>query len=152
LYDRDVRRLLKGFFGIIFYVLGMLSLQSSYEALALTSEAKKKRSCKLHEYTFKSHRIISINCQESAYLKTPCPLPTLARGLFIALTPDGKWDYICARGYDKFFNVTQVKNTQWDWIKENCESEFECTVKVSSILNNKMAGEWLHRIHISDRR
>lgn len=58
---------------------------------------------------------------EHMYTRSPCPFPTLARGLFTRWVPnpghekdpEGKKgsgrDQIVVRGYDKFFNMNEVK-------------------------------------------
>ncbi|KAI1133158.1 fungal tRNA ligase adenylyltransferase [Nemania abortiva] len=55
-------------------------------------------------------------------------LPTHARGLFT--TRNRRNDHeIAVRGYDKFFNVGEVSNTQWDNIKRNTRGPYELTLK-----------------------
>lgn len=55
-------------------------------------------------------------------------LPTYARGLFTYRTgtPTPR---IVARGYDKFFNVGEVKETQWENIEKDTEGPYELSVK-----------------------
>src|SRR6266498_1138390 len=45
-------------------------------------------------------------------------LPTYARGLFTTRTKRGTPE-IVIRGYDKFFNVGEVRDTNWDEIERN---------------------------------
>ncbi|KAF9919355.1 hypothetical protein BX616_005398 [Lobosporangium transversale] len=75
-------------------------------------------------------------------------LPTLARGLFTYQDPlatplvadndntvQGENEeadsphHILIRGYDKFFNIGEVKKTQLDWIATNTEGPYEVTLK-----------------------
>lgn len=74
-------------------------------------------------------------------------LPTKARGLFLYKTDDWK---IGVRGYNKFFNgfvvvtlVGEIKETTWQFLKENTLGPYEITLKengciifVSSVLGN----------------
>ena len=55
-------------------------------------------------------------------------LPTYARGLFTSQKQNGDWE-IVIRGYDKFFNVDEVKNTQWDNVETNTQGPYELSVK-----------------------
>lgn len=55
-------------------------------------------------------------------------LPTYARGLFTTRLQDGRQE-ICTRGYDKFFNVDEVNNTQWRNIETNTRGPYELSVK-----------------------
>lgn len=50
-------------------------------------------------------------------------LPSHARGLF---TLDNE---IVVRGYDKFFNVDEVRNTQWNWLEKNTKGPYVVTAK-----------------------
>lgn len=54
-------------------------------------------------------------------------LPTYARGLFTTRGPNGP--EIATRGYDKFFNVGEVAETQWDGIKKRTKGPYELTLK-----------------------
>ncbi|KAJ8117924.1 hypothetical protein ONZ43_g4093 [Nemania bipapillata] len=55
-------------------------------------------------------------------------LPTYARGLFT--TRNRRNDHeIAVRGYDKFFNVGEVANTQWENIKRKTRGPYELTLK-----------------------
>ncbi|KAL4796448.1 fungal tRNA ligase phosphodiesterase domain-containing protein [Aspergillus venezuelensis] len=54
-------------------------------------------------------------------------LPTYARGLF-TVTKNGQSE-IVTRGYDKFFNVDEVNNTQWRNIEHNTKGPYELSVK-----------------------
>jgi tRNA ligase len=55
-------------------------------------------------------------------------LPTYARGLFTAQTKDNKQE-IVIRGYDKFFNVGEVKETEWRNVEASTKGPYELSVK-----------------------
>ncbi len=55
-------------------------------------------------------------------------LPTHARGLFTQRAADGT-PKIVIRGYDKFFNVGEVRTTEWDNIKKDTRGPYELSLK-----------------------
>ena len=55
-------------------------------------------------------------------------LPTYARGLFTYRTNGGVSE-IATRGYDKFFNVEEVNETQWRNVETNTKGPYELSVK-----------------------
>ncbi|KAL1958599.1 hypothetical protein VTO42DRAFT_4196 [Malbranchea cinnamomea] len=55
-------------------------------------------------------------------------LPTYARGLFTTTTSKNIPE-IAVRGYDKFFNVDEVKLTKWENIEKNTRGPYELSVK-----------------------
>ncbi|KAL2129542.1 hypothetical protein VTI74DRAFT_7626 [Chaetomium olivicolor] len=55
-------------------------------------------------------------------------LPTYARGLFTTRTQNGTPE-IAIRGYDKFFNIDEVRETSWEHIKERTQGPYELTLK-----------------------
>jgi tRNA ligase len=55
-------------------------------------------------------------------------LPTYARGLFTTKTKDNKPE-IVIRGYDKFFNVDEVNETQWRNVETRTIGPYELSVK-----------------------
>ncbi|KAL8937300.1 MAG: hypothetical protein Q9211_003757 [Gyalolechia sp. 1 TL-2023] len=55
-------------------------------------------------------------------------LPTYARGLFTYQRKDGAPE-IVTRGYDKFFNVGEVHETQWEDVEERTKGPYELSVK-----------------------
>jgi tRNA ligase len=56
-------------------------------------------------------------------------LPTYARGLFTRRNEKtGHWE-IVARGYDKFFNHGEVRNTEWPNVRKNTRGPYELSVK-----------------------
>jgi tRNA ligase len=54
-------------------------------------------------------------------------LPTYSRGLFTT-TCNGKPE-IAVRGYDKFFNVGEVRKTEWPNVEKNTRGPYELSVK-----------------------
>jgi len=54
-------------------------------------------------------------------------LPTYARGLFTHRN-NGKLE-IAVRGYDKFFNVDEVRETEWRNVEKNTRGPYELSVK-----------------------
>ena len=55
-------------------------------------------------------------------------LPTYARGLFTYNRQDGTPE-IAVRGYDKFFNVGEVNETNWQNVEERTKGPYELSVK-----------------------
>jgi tRNA ligase len=55
-------------------------------------------------------------------------LPTHARGLFTTRTKSGVPE-IAVRGYDKFFNINEVRETEWNHIMERTKGPYELTLK-----------------------
>ncbi|KAK4110204.1 tRNA ligase [Canariomyces notabilis] len=55
-------------------------------------------------------------------------LPTYARGLFTTKTQNGTPE-IAVRGYDKFFNVGEVRETDWENIMTRTMGPYELTLK-----------------------
>ncbi|PKS05076.1 hypothetical protein jhhlp_008443 [Lomentospora prolificans] len=55
-------------------------------------------------------------------------LPTYARGLFTTKNRRNEPE-IAVRGYDKFFNVNEVRETEWNNIIENTQGPYELTLK-----------------------
>lgn len=55
-------------------------------------------------------------------------LPTYARGLFTYRRKDGTLE-IATRGYDKFFNVGEVHETEWENVVSMTQAPYELSVK-----------------------
>ncbi|KAH6635086.1 fungal tRNA ligase phosphodiesterase domain-containing protein [Chaetomium sp. MPI-SDFR-AT-0129] len=64
--------------------------------------------------------------QESDYKRRD--LPTYARGLFTTRTKNNVPE-IAIRGYDKFFNINEVRETSWEHIKERTKGPYELSLK-----------------------
>ncbi|KKP07480.1 hypothetical protein THAR02_00401 [Trichoderma harzianum] len=101
---------------------------------ALEAARKDKRhggfSCKKTTFKIKSSRdgieVDSWRMQDWDYKKKG--LPTYARGLFTTKTSRNVPE-IAVRGYDKFFNVSEVNETKWDVILKNTKGPYELTLK-----------------------
>ncbi|KAK4155007.1 RNA ligase-domain-containing protein [Chaetomidium leptoderma] len=55
-------------------------------------------------------------------------LPTYARGLFTTRTQHNVPE-IAIRGYDKFFNINEVRETAWEHIQERTKGPYELSLK-----------------------
>jgi tRNA ligase len=55
-------------------------------------------------------------------------LPTYARGIFTTKDSKGKQE-IVIRGYDKFFNHGEVRETEWENVEKNTRGPYELSVK-----------------------
>ncbi|KAL7801266.1 tRNA ligase [Trichoderma aethiopicum] len=101
---------------------------------ALEAAKKDKRhggfSCKKTTFKVKPSRdgitVDSWRMQDWDYKKKN--LPTYARGLFTTKTSKNTLE-IAVRGYDKFFNVGETKDTEWDSIFWNTKGPYELTLK-----------------------
>ncbi|KAJ2390597.1 trna ligase, partial [Coemansia sp. RSA 2559] len=82
-------------------------MKAMHELSRGTSASKKK--VRQTKHTYDGHDVTSWKCNEFMYKKDPCPLPTLARGLFTS--GQGNEETVVARGYDKFFNIGEVPKT-----------------------------------------
>ena len=90
---------------------------------------KKAVSCKKHSYEVANSGGIKVDSwqfRDWDYKRSD--LPTYARGLFTYRRKDGAYE-IAARGYDKFFNVGEVPETQWDNVAAKTHGPYELSVK-----------------------
>ncbi|CAE6464431.1 hypothetical protein ACGC1H_006065 [Rhizoctonia solani] len=88
-----------------------------------------------------SIELTSWKMTEWMYTKSPCPFPTLARGLFTRWiparghendpqgAPGAGEDQIVVRGYDKFFNMNEVKWNTWEALEVHTTSPYTLTLK-----------------------
>ncbi|KAH7338320.1 RNA ligase-domain-containing protein [Rhizoctonia solani] len=88
-----------------------------------------------------SIELTSWKMTEWMYTKSPCPFPTLARGLFTRWiparghendpegTPRAGKDQIVVRGYDKFFNMNEVKWNTWEALEIHTTAPYTLTLK-----------------------
>ncbi|KAJ1945451.1 trna ligase, partial [Linderina macrospora] len=121
-------------------IFGPITEEEQYETRQLmkkmvelaTVTPASKRIVRSTKHDYQGHALTSWKCTEFLYKKDPCPLPTQARGLFTTGTDNTE---IVARGYNKFFNVGEVKQTKWKWIEENTRGPYELTVKENGCLN-----------------
>ena len=75
----------------------------------LELDKTKKRALRSKEYEISGFVLNRWKFEEHWYSKKNCPFPTHARGLFTCSQGE---DTIIIRGYDKFFNVDEVKATK----------------------------------------
>lgn len=86
-------------------------------------------SCKMSQFVVETSpekiHVDSWKFQDWDYKKDN--LPTYARGLFTTKGPKGP--EIAIRGYDKFFNVGEVHDTEWKNIATRTKGPYELTLK-----------------------
>jgi len=108
---------------------------SEVNELVKTLEAGTKKSkssgwsCKQTSFPVQNSQITvnSWKFQDWDYKKRD--LPTYARGLFTCRnSKTGNYE-IAIRGYDKFFNISEVHKTKWEHIEENTKGPYELTLK-----------------------
>ena len=113
--------------------------QDDKEVLALVREleastkkhgaGKNAVSCKKHTYEVANTGGISVDSwqfRDWDYKRRD--LPTYARGLFTYRRHGGSPE-IAARGYDKFFNVGEVHETEWGNVETQTQGPYELSVK-----------------------
>ncbi|KAK5137340.1 hypothetical protein LTR08_008917 [Meristemomyces frigidus] len=84
-------------------------------------------SCKKNTFDIDGSNFVdSWRMQDWDYKKQN--LPTYARGLFTTNDSKGQPE-IVVRGYDKFFNHGEVRETEWENIKRNTRGPYELSVK-----------------------
>ena len=94
---------------------------------AHTKKGKRGFSVKKTIFDIPGNRTVtSWKMQDWDYKKPH--LPTYARGLFTYKNQKGK-DDIAIRGYDKFFNHGEVRNTEWPNVEKNTMGPYELSVK-----------------------
>ena len=94
-----------------------------------SKRGKKGFSCKKSTFLVAGSDSISVDSwrfQDWDYKRDD--LPTYARGLFTTKTRKGHPE-IVIRGYDKFFNVGEVKNTEWHNVQSGTVGPYELSVK-----------------------
>ena len=90
---------------------------------------KKNVSCKKTTFKIEGTQDVHIDSwrfQDWDYKRDD--LPTYARGLFTYRRRDGTPE-IATRGYDKFFNVGEVNDTQWRNVENATKGPYELSVK-----------------------
>ena len=86
-------------------------------------------SCKKNSYPVDGSDGITVNSwqfRDWDYKRND--LPTYARGLFTYRRKDGSFE-IATRGYDKFFNVGEVHETNWENVESMTLGPYELSVK-----------------------
>ncbi|KAF2771734.1 tRNA ligase [Teratosphaeria nubilosa] len=91
-------------------------------------KGKGNFSCKKATYsvTESNIKVDSWRMQDWDYKKPN--LPTYARGLFTTTNSRGQPE-IVTRGYDKFFNYGEVRETEWQNVEANTRGPYELSVK-----------------------
>lgn len=92
------------------------------------SKGKGGFSCKKSTFDVdgSSIKVDSWKMQDWDYKKPN--LPTYARGLFTYKNSRGQPE-IAVRGYDKFFNENEVRETEWRNVEDNTRGPYELSVK-----------------------
>jgi tRNA ligase len=101
----------------------------SLEAAKGGKGGKKGFSCKKSTFYVAGSDNISVDSwrfQDWDYKRDD--LPTYARGLFTTKTKNNVPE-IVIRGYDKFFNVDEVRSTEWRNVEANTIGPYELSVK-----------------------
>ncbi|KAK3672530.1 tRNA ligase [Recurvomyces mirabilis] len=91
-------------------------------------KGKGKSGFSVKKSTFNVHgiNVDSWRMQDWDYKKEG--LPTYARGIFTTKTTKGTPE-IVTRGYDKFFNHGEVRETGWENVEKNTRGPYELSVK-----------------------
>ena len=105
------------------------SLVQSLENSTRKGKSKGGFSCKKSTFEIPRTNGLTVNSwrfQDWDYKRVD--LPTYARGLFTYKTKEGAPE-IAVRGYDKFFNVGEVRDTKWEEVERNTQGPYELSVK-----------------------
>ena len=105
------------------------SLVQSLESSTKKEKHKSGFSCKKATFEIPGTNGLTVNSwrfQDWDYKRDD--LPTYARGLFTYKTKSGTSE-IAIRGYDKFFNVGEVRDTKWEEVQRNTQGPYELSVK-----------------------
>ncbi|KAF2667942.1 tRNA ligase [Microthyrium microscopicum] len=103
---------------------------SSLEASTKKGQSKTKSNLSVRKATFilsNGRTVDSWRMQDWDYKKDN--LVTYARGLFTRKNEKSNQQEIVVRGYDKFFNHGEVRNTEWENVKRNTRGPYELSVK-----------------------
>ncbi|KAK5115955.1 hypothetical protein LTR62_000411 [Meristemomyces frigidus] len=94
------------------------------------AKSKDRSAFSVKKNTFQVHgtpiTVDSWRMQDWDYKKEH--LPTYARGIFTTTTSKGTPE-IATRGYDKFFNHGEVRETEWENVEKNTRGPYELSVK-----------------------
>ena len=105
------------------------SLIQSLEKASQSSKRKGGFSCKKSRFEISNSNGVTVNSwrfMDWDYKRDD--LPTYARGLFTYRAKQGVPE-IAIRGYDKFFNVNEVVETQWPNVRSRTRGPYELSVK-----------------------
>lgn len=89
---------------------------------------KKGFSCKKSTYSVAGSKILVDSWKMGEWDYKRDDLPTYARGLFTTKNSSGNPE-IVIRGYDKFFNIDEVRSTEWRNIEKDTVGPYELSVK-----------------------
>ena len=89
---------------------------------------KKGFSCKKSTFAVAGSNVYVDSWKFSEWDYKKDDLPTYARGLFTTKNSAGNPE-IVIRGYDKFFNVNEVRMTEWPHIEKDTIGPYELSVK-----------------------
>ncbi|CAF9909459.1 hypothetical protein IMSHALPRED_008368 [Imshaugia aleurites] len=90
---------------------------------------KNSLTCKKHTFTVEGTGGVAVDSwQFKDWDYKRRDLPTYARGLFTYRRKDGTPE-IATRGYDKFFNVGEVHETDWENVVSMTQGPYELSVK-----------------------
>lgn len=98
-----------------------------HAASKLSTKRGRARRTEYKLWTKPEASIYGWKFDEWDYGRDSVVLPSYARGLF-SIIEDGK-ERIAVRGYNKFFNINEVHNTNWKWIEKNTKGPYEVTSK-----------------------
>lgn len=89
-------------------------------------QAQKSKLLKVTKITSpKTNKVLeSFHVQEAAY-KKGSSLPISARGFFVSPEDNS----VIIRGYNKFFNINEIRQTKWEYIEEHTVGPYELTLK-----------------------
>lgn len=96
----------------------------------LNDPQSKSRSYKQTYHVGESLEVTRWKFNEFSYYNTKKhSLPIRSRGLFILNDKDSNENRICIRGYDKFFNIDEVRETKIDQLQQNTVGPYCVTIK-----------------------
>ena len=104
------------------------SMLKGLEANVKHGHGKQNARCKRHTYDVEGSNISVDSWQFRDWDYKRRDLPTYARGLFTYRKQNGQPE-IAARGYDKFFNVGEVHETEWNNVTSRTRGPYELSVK-----------------------
>ena len=105
------------------------NLEAGVKEVGQQGNKKRNVSCKKTTFKIGGAQGLEVNSwrfQDWDYKRDD--LPTYARGLFTYKRRDGT-PGIATRGYDKFFNVGEVNDTQWRNVESGTKGPYELSVK-----------------------
>ncbi|KAJ5482304.1 hypothetical protein N7475_001116 [Penicillium sp. IBT 31633x] len=104
-------------------------LVETLEDARKATKGERRYTCKKNTFAVAGTKNVTVDSwkfQDWDYKRSD--LPTYARGLFTTRRKDNTPE-IATRGYDKFFNVGEMKTTEWRNIEKNTRGPYELSVK-----------------------